>query len=70
MSTLTFRKVDVDGIEGGDLVNCENQEFTGIHHEGGYAEVMFEPSNLLQRESEPCLGSRYGWHFPHGNTQC
>src|ERR1700746_3403868 len=23
----------------GDLVNCRNQEFTGIHHDGGYAEV-------------------------------
>ena len=23
----------------GDLVNCKNQEFTGIHHDGGYAEV-------------------------------
>jgi propanol-preferring alcohol dehydrogenase len=25
---------------GGDLVNCRNQEYTGIHHDGGYAEVM------------------------------
>src|SRR6516162_6318049 len=24
----------------GDLVNCQNQEYTGIHHDGGYAEVM------------------------------
>ena len=24
----------------GDLVNCKNQEYTGIHHDGGYAEVM------------------------------
>jgi len=24
----------------GDLVNCRNQEFTGVHHDGGYAEVM------------------------------
>ena len=24
----------------GDLVNCRNQEYTGIHHDGGYAEVM------------------------------
>jgi len=24
----------------GDLVNCRNQEFTGIHSDGGYAEVM------------------------------
>jgi len=25
---------------GGDLVNCSNQEFTGIQHDGGYAEMM------------------------------
>src|SRR6266576_673929 len=24
----------------GDLVNCRNQEYTGIHHDGGYAEVI------------------------------
>jgi propanol-preferring alcohol dehydrogenase len=24
----------------GDLVNCRNQEYTGIHSDGGYAEVM------------------------------
>jgi len=24
----------------GDLVNCQNHEFTGIHHDGGYAEVL------------------------------
>src|SRR5712675_749137 len=24
----------------GDLVNCRNQEYTGIHRDGGYAEVM------------------------------
>jgi alcohol dehydrogenase, propanol-preferring len=32
----------------GDLVNCRNQEFTGIHHDGGYAEVMVaKPSGLV-----------------------
>jgi alcohol dehydrogenase, propanol-preferring len=25
---------------GGDLVNCRNQEFTGIHRDGGYAEML------------------------------
>jgi propanol-preferring alcohol dehydrogenase len=25
---------------GGDLVNCRNQEYTGIHRDGGYAELM------------------------------
>src|SRR5580658_11357969 len=24
----------------GDLVNCRNQEYTGVHRDGGYAEVM------------------------------
>src|ERR1700726_3965399 len=33
----------------GDLVNCANQEFTGIHHDGGYAEVMIaKPSGLVR----------------------
>jgi propanol-preferring alcohol dehydrogenase len=25
---------------GGDLVNCRQQEFTGVQHDGGYAEVL------------------------------
>src|SRR5215468_2114811 len=25
---------------GGELVNCRNQEFTGIHRDGGYAEML------------------------------
>jgi propanol-preferring alcohol dehydrogenase len=28
-------------------VNCRNQEFTGIHHDGGYAEVMIARANNL-----------------------
>jgi propanol-preferring alcohol dehydrogenase len=31
----------------GDLVNCRNQEYTGIHHDGGYAEVMIAKSGGL-----------------------
>jgi alcohol dehydrogenase, propanol-preferring len=31
----------------GDLVNCRNQEFTGIHHDGGYAEVMIAKASGL-----------------------
>jgi propanol-preferring alcohol dehydrogenase len=32
----------------GDLVNCRNQEYTGIHHDGGYAEVMIaKPGGLV-----------------------
>ena len=31
----------------GDLVNCWNREFTGIHHDGGYAEVMIAKSSGL-----------------------
>lgn len=29
-----------DECRGGDLVNCRNQEHTGIHRDGGYAECM------------------------------
>ena len=31
----------------GDLVNCRNQEYTGIHHDGGYAEVMIANASGL-----------------------
>jgi propanol-preferring alcohol dehydrogenase len=32
---------------GGDLVNCQNQEFTGVQHDGGYAEVMIAKASGL-----------------------
>ena len=32
---------------GGDLVNCTNQEFTGIQHDGGYAEMMLARASGL-----------------------
>src|SRR5215813_8097957 len=31
----------------GELVNCRNQEYTGINHDGGYAEVMIAKSSSL-----------------------
>ncbi|HMF11587.1 MAG TPA: alcohol dehydrogenase catalytic domain-containing protein, partial [Gemmataceae bacterium] len=31
----------------GDLVNCRNQEYTGIHNDGGYAEVMIAKASGL-----------------------
>jgi propanol-preferring alcohol dehydrogenase len=31
----------------GDLVNCRNQEFTGIQHDGGYAEVLIAKASGL-----------------------
>jgi D-arabinose 1-dehydrogenase-like Zn-dependent alcohol dehydrogenase len=31
----------------GDLVNCKNQAFTGIQHDGGYAEVMIAKASGL-----------------------
>lgn len=34
---------------GGDLLNCKNQEFTGIHRDGGYAEVMLAKASGLVR---------------------
>jgi alcohol dehydrogenase, propanol-preferring len=47
----------------GDLVNCRNQEFTGVHHDGGYAEVMIAkasglmsiPDDLLSADVAPLL---------------
>jgi propanol-preferring alcohol dehydrogenase len=31
----------------GDLVNCQNQEFTGVQRDGGYAEVMIARASSL-----------------------
>jgi propanol-preferring alcohol dehydrogenase len=31
----------------GDLVNCPNQKITGVHHDGGYAEMMMAKANGL-----------------------
>src|SRR5882757_7733020 len=31
----------------GELVNCENQEFTGVHSDGGYAEMMIAKASGL-----------------------
>src|ERR1700720_3414293 len=47
----------------GDLVNCRNQEYTGIHQDGGYAEVMIAkasglvaiPDNLSSADAAPLL---------------
>ena len=48
---------------GGDLVNCENQENTGIHQDGGYAEVLLAkasglmsiPDDLTSVDAAPLL---------------
>src|ERR1700751_223003 len=32
---------------GGDLVNCRNQEYTGIHRDGGYAEMLIARASGL-----------------------
>lgn len=47
----------------GDLVHCRNQEFTGVHHDGGYAEVMIAkaaglvsvPDELSSVDAAPLL---------------
>jgi propanol-preferring alcohol dehydrogenase len=47
----------------GDLVNCRNQEYTGIHQDGGYAEVMIAkasglvaiPDSLSSADAAPLL---------------
>jgi alcohol dehydrogenase, propanol-preferring len=36
-----------DFCRNGDPVNCRNQEFTGVHHDGGYAEVMLARASGL-----------------------
>src|SRR6266403_1766373 len=36
-----------DYCRGGDLVNCRNQEFTGIHRDGGYAEMLIARASGL-----------------------
>jgi alcohol dehydrogenase, propanol-preferring len=38
-----------DFCRDGDLVNCKNQEYTGIHSDGGYAEVMLARASGLVR---------------------
>jgi alcohol dehydrogenase, propanol-preferring len=48
---------------GGDLVNCRSQEFTGIQHDGGYAEMLIAkasglisvPDVLAAAEAAPLL---------------
>ncbi len=48
---------------GGDLVNCEHQEYTGVHDDGGYAEVMLAqarglvsiPDDLSSVDAAPLL---------------
>ena len=47
----------------GDLVNCRNQEYTGVHHDGGYAEAMIAkasglvliPDDLSSADAAPLL---------------
>jgi propanol-preferring alcohol dehydrogenase len=47
----------------GNLVNCRNQEYTGIHHDGGYAEVLIAkasglvsiPDDLSSADAAPLL---------------
>jgi alcohol dehydrogenase, propanol-preferring len=36
-----------DRCRGGDLVNCRNQEFTGVQLDGGYAEVLIAKASGL-----------------------
>jgi propanol-preferring alcohol dehydrogenase len=47
----------------GDFVNCQNQEITGIHHDGGYAEMLIArasglmsvPDELSSADAAPLL---------------
>src|SRR6201993_3738078 len=52
-----------DFCRNGDLVNCRNQEYTGIHSDGGYAEAMIAkaaglvriPDDLSSADAAPLL---------------
>src|SRR5712675_3521138 len=52
-----------DYCRGGDHVNCRNQEFTGIHRDGGYAEMLIAratglisiPDDLSSVDAAPLL---------------
>jgi len=52
-----------DYCRGGDLVNCRNQGYTGVHVDGGYAEVMIAkaaglvsiPESLSSADAAPLL---------------
>jgi propanol-preferring alcohol dehydrogenase len=52
-----------DRCRGGDLVNCRNQGYTGVHTDGGYAEVLVTkasglvstPDDLPSAEAAPLL---------------
>lgn len=54
-----------DFCRAGDLVNCPNQEFTGVHRDGGYAEVLIArasglvsiPDGLSSINAAPLLGA-------------
>lgn len=41
-----------ESCRGGDLVNCRNQSYTGIHVDGGYADVMLAKASGLVRIPE------------------
>jgi propanol-preferring alcohol dehydrogenase len=44
-----------DFCRNGDLVNCMNQEYTGVHSDGGYAEVMLAKASGLMRIPDDML---------------
>src|SRR4029077_14755960 len=52
-----------ESCRDGDLVHCRNQQFTGIHFDGGYAEVMVArasgfvsiPEGVSSTEAAPLL---------------
>jgi hypothetical protein len=35
------------GCRAGDLIHCENQEYTGVQHDGGYTEAMIAKASGL-----------------------
>ena len=57
---------------GGDLVNCRNQEYTGVHSDGGYAEVMIAKASGLMSIPRRAVVGRRGSIAVRGadNVQC
>jgi len=44
-------------------VNCKNQEYTGVHHDGGYAEMMFAKASGLASIPDNLASAEVSMHI-------
>ena len=51
-----------DFCRNGDLADCKNQEFTRIHSDGGYAEVMLAKASGLVRIGDQISDAKWALH--------